>query len=156
MGCTHAESCPLFPFLKASLRGWREHYCDSEDRWLECARYQVARTGQHVPISLLPNGRDAHYLAMAAEESRTAVTEPVRASDLGRAHQHERAAHERAARPEPRSTETTEQFGAVAQPKPPPRSPEEPPSEPREPARRRKPEKRGWWRRLADWMRGPA
>jgi hypothetical protein len=48
--------------LNTSLRGWRNYYCDSGDRWLVCARYQLALKGQPVPISLLPNGKQAHHL----------------------------------------------------------------------------------------------
>ena len=62
MGCLHAKGCPLFPLLNASLRGWRDYYCDSEDRWLDCARYKLSRTGQPVPISL---GIVVCYLALA-------------------------------------------------------------------------------------------
>ncbi len=62
MGCSHTRECPLFPLLNASLRDWRNYYCDSEDGWQKCARYQLSKTGQLVPISLLPNGADAVHL----------------------------------------------------------------------------------------------
>ena len=62
VGCSHREGCPLFPLLNSSLRGWRDYYCDSADRWHDCARYKLSRTGQLVPITLLPNGHDAQLL----------------------------------------------------------------------------------------------
>ncbi|TDD33196.1 hypothetical protein E1288_45750, partial [Saccharopolyspora elongata] len=76
MGCSHAQSCPLFPLLKASLSGWRESYCDSNDRWRDCARYKLASRGQLVPISLLPNGADVGHIRKAAERSATAEPTP--------------------------------------------------------------------------------
>ena len=65
-GCTHVSGCPLFPKLNASLRGWRDAYCDSDTGWSACARYQRSLSGQVVPLTLLPNGRDA--LAIAPTE----------------------------------------------------------------------------------------
>lgn len=62
VGCSHATGCPLFPLLNASLQGWRDYYCDSTDRWQECARYKMSLTGERVPISLLPNGHHATHL----------------------------------------------------------------------------------------------
>src|SRR5437588_2492723 len=76
VGCTHAQACPLFPLLNESLRGWRDYYCDSDDRWCECARYKLAVTGQLVPISLLPNGKDAQHLRRAADADQSDVAEP--------------------------------------------------------------------------------
>ena len=57
MSCTHADSCPLFPRLQASLEGWRRSYCDHATDWNTCARYQASLSGASVPITLLPNGR---------------------------------------------------------------------------------------------------
>jgi hypothetical protein len=57
MGCSHAGNCPLFPYLNASMAGWREAYCDSADGWSDCARYKRSRAGQPVPLALLPNGQ---------------------------------------------------------------------------------------------------
>ena len=105
MGCSHASTCPLFPHLNESLAGWRSYYCDSEANWRECARYQVAFTGERVPITLLPNGRHARYLALT----------PASADPAGRG----------------------------------PRQDEQPPPVTEEP-------ERGWWARLAEWMKGNA
>src|SRR5664279_720416 len=57
MGCTHIDHCPLFPYLNASLAGWRDAYCDSSVGWQDCERFKLSRTGQPVPLALLPNGR---------------------------------------------------------------------------------------------------
>ncbi|QNP75875.1 hypothetical protein IAG44_20660 [Streptomyces roseirectus] len=98
MGCLHSSTCPLFPHLNESLAGWRSYYCDHQANWRECARYQVALTGERVPITLLPNGRHARYLAPTPEQPRTPAQGPTPAQE-----------------PE-----------------------------------------RGWWARLAEWMKGNA
>jgi len=91
VGCLHTSTCPLFPHLNESLAGWRAYYCDDQTNWRECARYQVALTGERVPITLLPNGRHARYLALTpasadspgqgpqqAEQPTTTTQEPER------------------------------------------------------------------------------
>lgn len=71
MGCLHTSACPLFPHLNESLAGWRSYYCDNEENWRGCARYQMSLTGERVPITLLPNGRHARHLApMPARSSQ--------------------------------------------------------------------------------------
>lgn len=57
MSCSHATTCPLFPHLHSSLAGWKRTYCDSNDGWHNCARYEKSLTGETVPLSLLPNGK---------------------------------------------------------------------------------------------------
>jgi hypothetical protein len=74
MGCTHVPDCPLFPKLNASLRGWRDAYCDSDSAWRDCARYRQSNTGRAVPLTLLPNGR----LAQTITRSRVATASPSR------------------------------------------------------------------------------
>ncbi len=74
VGCSHAEGCPLFPLLRASLQGWRDYYCDSVDQWHDCARYQLSLTGERVPISLLPNGATARHLEGTSGASRSSAT----------------------------------------------------------------------------------
>jgi hypothetical protein len=56
MSCSHADSCPLFPLLNASLASWRTSYCDDEVAWHDCARYKRSLQGRPVPLALLPNG----------------------------------------------------------------------------------------------------
>lgn len=79
MGCSHAVECPLFPFLKASLKGWRDYYCDSESRWRECARYRLSLTGERVPISLLPNGHHAQHIGHASSDGPSRAANPRQA-----------------------------------------------------------------------------
>lgn len=146
VGCSHTEACPLFPLLNASLRGWSESYCESETRWRECARYKLASKGQLVPISLLPSGADAGHIRSAAERSATAEPTP----------------------PAPVISEVPGTVGwfeptpAPAQPREPappsavPQYPGQSQDRAEHPREQRKREKRRWWRRFADWMRGPA
>jgi hypothetical protein len=47
------------------LTGWPDHIretCDDDNRWRDCARHKLALQGGPVPISLLPNGKQAHHL----------------------------------------------------------------------------------------------
>jgi hypothetical protein len=79
VGCSHKEGCPLFPLLNVSLRRWRDYYCDSEDRWRDCARYKLSLTGRLVPITLLPNGHDAQLLRPDPDADRSGEAEPRQA-----------------------------------------------------------------------------
>ncbi|ARF56081.1 hypothetical protein B1H19_19485 [Streptomyces gilvosporeus] len=142
MGCSHAAGCPLFPLLKASLQGWREYYCDSSDRWLGCARYQMSLTGERVPISLLPNGAQARHLEAPADMDRSSATRTTRPDEQSG--------------PGTATPEAMAQFGATPsqagvrhqQPSPQVARPSDRLAAPRS--------KRGWWARIAEWMRGPA
>lgn len=142
VGCSHAAGCPLFPLLKASLQGWREYYCDSSDRWLGCARYQMSLTGERVPISLLPNGAQARHLEAPADMDRSSATRTTRPDEQSG--------------PGTATPEAMAQFGATPsqagvrhqQPSPQVARPSDRLAAPRS--------KRGWWARIAEWMRGPA
>lgn len=57
MGCTHAATCPLHPHLSESLAAWREHYCNADTAWADCARYKKSLRGEPIPLALLPNGK---------------------------------------------------------------------------------------------------
>jgi hypothetical protein len=155
VGCTHTDECPLFPLLRASLYRWRDYYCDSDDRWRDCARYKLALTGRPVPISLLPNGRDAQHLRDEAEAIQAAAevrqapkqTPPAR-SDFGSSHTTAQFEQVSATTPEP---------AWPAEPPPPnSQSRQSPPARSPRAAQREQRAKRGWWTRLAEWMRGPA
>lgn len=147
MSCSHAAGCPLFPLLRASLQGWRDYYCDSVGQWHDCARYQLALTGEPVPISLLPNGARARHLEPAADATGAGVAAPSQA---------------------PRQTPPTEPervppFEPVFPSDPALHHQPSPLTQPPHPAdraarhtRRAPRPKRGWWARFADWMRGPA
>ena len=181
VSCSHREGCPLFPLLNASLRGWRDHYCDSEDRWHDCARYKLSLTGQLVPITLLPNGHDAQLLrpdsdpdgsgavkrkqaSRQAPPTRVKAGSPAATVTVGR--------FEPVPTPAPALTPTSEQTSAPAEPldessppapvPQPAQNPTTVPQSPAPPARVTRPARRvrgsvfRWWTRLLDWMAGPA
>lgn len=152
VSCTHTEECPLFPLLSASLRGWRDHYCDSNDRWLDCARYKASLTGP-VPISLLPNGRDAQHLKEAVAEPVEAPKPEPRVPRQQPRPPLEPWTREIADWFEPELTQTQARSVAPRPSRPPRRPPTNPPARRAHAARVAK---RHWWTRIAEWMRSPA
>lgn len=129
MGCTHVAGCPLFPKLNASLRGWRDAYCDSSSAWHDCARYQQSRSGRSVPLTLLPNGKYAQAIGRpdpdrARSRFRSTTTPSARAAVVG-------------------------PFEAPVDPPAPPAA--RPPVAVDPPASRLR-----WWHTFLTWMRGPA
>lgn len=60
MPCSHIKTCPLFSIfnLKASLNFWKNNFCETEDQYQTCARYEKTTRGEQIPITLLPNGED--------------------------------------------------------------------------------------------------
>jgi len=157
VGCSHREGCPLFPLLNASLRGWRDYYCDSADRWHECARYKLSLTGRLVPITLLPNGHDAQLLRPDA--GRSGAAGPKAASG--------EAPPSRLNSGSPETVVAMAQFEPGPTPVPARTLDPSPPSQvpqPSEgtPARLTRPGRRAhgsthrWWTRLTYWMTGPA
>ncbi|EFL30105.1 conserved hypothetical protein [Streptomyces viridochromogenes DSM 40736] len=177
VSCSHAAGCPLFPLLRASLQGWRDYYCDSEDQWLGCARYQVSLTGERVPISLLPNGARARHLEDAATgQDRYGAATPEQGPQQAPPPQHNPWPPEDTSWSQPvpawpaepsdagtAAPETAARFGAASpttpvshyrpSPSPPFPQPSDPPS--RHAGRGPSP-KRGWWARFTEWMGGPA
>jgi hypothetical protein len=138
--------------LKESLRGWRNYYCDHENRWHGCARYKMSVTGQLVPITLLPNGHDAQYLPDA---DRSGAIEAV----------HALPSRPRPGPPKPKPMNTAWFEAAPApaaapapfEPSPQvPHPPGTPPARSPRRARRAHGSIRRWWTRLTDWMTGPA
>jgi len=169
VGCSHREGCPLFPLLKASLRGWRDHYCDSEDRWHDCARYKLSLTGQLVPITLLPNGHDAQLLrpGFDAESSGAAKRKQVsRQASPARVNSGSPATAVTvgpfepvpalAPAETPAPAEPLDESSPPAPPAPPPQPAGNPPARPTRSARRARGSAFRWWTRLLDWMAGPA
>lgn len=176
MSCSHAVGCPLFPLLRASLQGWRDHYCDSDEQWHDCARYQMSLTGERVPISLLPNGARARHLEVEADANGSGAANPGQVRRQAPPRQPDPRTPATGSRPQPAPAPSPEpsgygaatpeimaQYGAVPppapvwhhQPPPPVRIPQ--PSDHHARRTRQAPApKRGLWARLADWMRGPA
>jgi hypothetical protein len=169
VGCSHREGCPLFPLLNASLRGWRNYYCDSADRWHDCARYKLSRTGQLVPITLLPNGHDAQLLRPDSAADRPGPAERSHAPKHAPAAQVNSGSPETAVTmaqfepgPAPAPTRLLEQSPPAETPQPlesPPtvsHTPGRPPARLTRPARRVHGSTPRWWTRLTDWMTSPA
>ncbi|GAA1279747.1 hypothetical protein GCM10009646_78400 [Streptomyces aureus] len=177
MGCSHTAGCPLFPLLKASLQGWRDYYCDSEDQWLGCARYQMSLTGERVPISLLPNGARARHLEDTAEGAdRSSAAGPEQGAQQARPPQPNPWQQENPSRSQPApawpaepsepvttASDAAAQFG--------PASPTisashytpsssawapQPADRPSRRAGQSSRSKRGLWARFTEWMGGPA
>lgn len=180
MACSHAAGCPLFPLLRASLQGWRDYYCDSEDRWRDCARYQLSLTGERVPITLLPNGHHALHLRAEADAGRSGAANSSQAPRQAPPSQPDSWSPETASGSQPAPARSPEPYGpGTAAPEstahwetaPFETAPPPPPTWHHQPSphaqfaqpadhsvryRRQAPSsKRGWWARLADWMRGP-
>lgn len=90
MSCLHATRCPLFPYLRSSLQGWRDYYCDSEHEWSDCARYRMSLAGEPVPIALLPNGKTVRYIdftgtaASPSDPSTPTTSVPQSPDPIGR------------------------------------------------------------------------
>jgi len=142
VGCSHTEVCPLFPLLRESLWGWRDYYCDTDDGWLECARFKMSVKGRPVPIALLPNGHTAHDLTGQAR--RIGLPSNADLPDVGRR-------RGSGLPPDAGAQLATARFGPAQGSA---RRHELPTSVPQATASRSA--KRSWWRRLASWMRGPA
>lgn len=55
--CSHFQTCELFPLVSKGgfLKVWQINYCQGD--FPSCARFQAAARGEHVPLSLLPNGK---------------------------------------------------------------------------------------------------
>ena len=169
MACSHASGCPLFPKLNASLRGWRDAYCDSDSGWQSCARYTQSLTGQSVPITLLPNGKYAHTMTRAGAEpgapprSRFDSLPTVGATRPGTPFEEAPAEAQAPARPSrwdalPPATDPAGRAAAPAG-----RSAASPllvhtaaPTPVRTPPTPPTPARESWWTRLVNWMRGPA
>lgn len=150
MSCTHATTCPLFPKLNASLRGWRDAYCDTDAGWHRCARYTRSRSGVSVPLTLLPNGKYAHTIAGGQPAPTRFAAVPVsRRADPAAPFETAVSAPERvpapptdwsrewAEAPAPTVRATATVTRAPALPAPTAVRP-------------------GWWSRLVTWLRTPA
>ena len=148
MACSHSGGCPLFPKLNASLRGWRDAYCDSDTEWRSCARYTQSLTGRSVPITLLPNGKYAHTMTRAGAAAPASLTAPAETPPGPAPSRFASLPRVAAASPESPFEDAPEQAAPVLVRPPLPAAPTPPPP----PA----PASGSWWTRLVNWMRGPA
>ncbi|HHC72541.1 MAG TPA: ankyrin repeat domain-containing protein [Thiotrichales bacterium] len=73
MSCSHVTGCELFVqfAMNPALEVWKEHYCEGEHG--RCARYQLSNSGQPVPLTLLPNGKQITVVRSETELGATAL-----------------------------------------------------------------------------------
>lgn len=73
MNCSHIENCELFAqfALNPALNLWKDRYCKGV--FQQCNRFQLAKTGRPVPLTLLPNGKMVHTLRSREELGATAL-----------------------------------------------------------------------------------
>jgi hypothetical protein len=59
MSCPKVERCPLYPHfqLELSLAFWKSQYCNTDDHFETCRRYQMAESGEMPDPKMLPNGK---------------------------------------------------------------------------------------------------
>ena len=67
MACSHTTTCPLFPLISvnSALKVWKTFYC--EGKYNNCARYNLSKSGQSVPVNLLPNGKSLSMSGMSTD-----------------------------------------------------------------------------------------
>ena len=56
MACSHITSCELFVqfALNPALDIWKDSYCEGD--YKTCVRFERSKSGQQIPLTLLPNG----------------------------------------------------------------------------------------------------
>ena len=69
-GCTRQGNCPLFDkfVMSGSSNIWRMLYCDKEEKFKTCARYQAGLRGEVIPVNLLPNGEFLKAMQTGADD----------------------------------------------------------------------------------------
>lgn len=77
MNCSHISSCDLFVqfAMNPALDIWKEHYC--QDDHVHCVRFQTAKKGLPVPLTLLPNGKLIQAKSTVEETGSTALFNAV-------------------------------------------------------------------------------
>lgn len=73
MACSHVTNCELFVqfALNPALDLWKAHYCEGD--FAHCARYQRSNSGQSVPLTLLPNGKNVRIGLTKTDSGTTAL-----------------------------------------------------------------------------------
>ena len=58
MPCSRLEVCGLTRCIpsQVALLIWQRTWCEEEDRFERCRRYQLAESGQPIPEGMLPSG----------------------------------------------------------------------------------------------------
>jgi hypothetical protein len=57
MPCSHMDDCQVYKLMPAGLQLWKTLYCQNEEKYPQCARFQMASKGETIPLNLLPNGK---------------------------------------------------------------------------------------------------
>jgi len=59
MPCPKVEKCPLFPHLEmeSGLRIWKTLFCHNDSNFENCARFEMAASGNMPHPRMLPNGK---------------------------------------------------------------------------------------------------
>ena len=73
MACSHVTNCELFVqfALNPALDLWKAHYCEGD--FSQCVRYQRSNSGQSVPLTLLPNGKNVRIGLTKTDSGTTAL-----------------------------------------------------------------------------------
>lgn len=73
MACSHIKGCELFVqfALNPALEIWKQHYCNAD--FDDCVRFKLAKMGQPVPLTLLPNGKKIEVNRTQDEFGTTAL-----------------------------------------------------------------------------------
>lgn len=73
MACSHISSCELFVqfALNPALEIWKNAFCNGD--YQTCVRFNAAKTGERVPLSLLPNGKKIQVNRSQDELKSTAL-----------------------------------------------------------------------------------
>ncbi len=63
MVCKWFKICPLRKLEKEERisNKWRKEYCETEDNWKNCKRYQAEEKGQHHSDNMMPDGTYEKY-----------------------------------------------------------------------------------------------
>ena len=58
MKCKWYDVCPLRRFERRGKldKSWARNYCESNNNWQNCKRYQLEEKGIYHPDNMLPNG----------------------------------------------------------------------------------------------------
>lgn len=58
MSCKWIKICPLRRLEKEGKISdqWKKDYCETEENWKNCKRYQMSKEGEEHPDTLMPDG----------------------------------------------------------------------------------------------------
>jgi len=58
MTCKWFDYCPMREFEEKELIDghWRKEYCETEENWKNCRRYQMEEKGTYHPDNMMPDG----------------------------------------------------------------------------------------------------